>query len=63
VDTSLVLLQEMATKLPSYQATKEAIWMIKLMKELRYMKEKEGTYHPYGFFGSLRTCQVFGLDR
>jgi hypothetical protein len=53
----------MATKLPSYQATKEAIWMIKLMKELRYMKEKEGTYHPYGFFGSLRTCQVFGLDR
>jgi hypothetical protein len=25
----------------STQATKEAIWMTKLMKELRYMKEKK----------------------
>jgi hypothetical protein len=36
-DNSLSLRQYMA----STQATKEAIWMTKLMKELGYMKEKK----------------------
>jgi hypothetical protein len=30
-----------AEYMASTQATKEAIWMAKLMKELRYMKEKK----------------------
>jgi hypothetical protein len=37
----IVLLTTKAEYMASMQATKEAIWMTKLMKELGYMKEKK----------------------